>query len=163
MSIADREADIDDIFVEAHQQTGPRADDIIRAQEDRSTLERDPDAGPAASVKVRDEVSRSKLRTTRTIELSQTPTRLGGDNNRATEAPPGPQPLWIGLRRTTDFGTAWLAFGPQDGSSCVSATGVRVRELTGGRHGSWWKNRPGSGRPNSSGRLSGENPPSPSP
>ena len=75
MSIADREADISDIFVEAHQQTGPRADDIIRAQEDRSTLERDPDAGPATSVKVRDEVSRSKLRTTRTIELSQTPKR----------------------------------------------------------------------------------------
>ncbi len=69
VSIADREADIDDIFVEAQQQTGPRADDIIRAQEDRSTLERDPDAGPATYVKVRDEVSRSRLLATRTIEL----------------------------------------------------------------------------------------------
>ena len=29
-------------------------------------------------------------------------TPLGGDNNRATEAPPRPQPLWIGLRRMTD-------------------------------------------------------------
>ena len=47
MSIADREADIDDIFVEAPQQTGPRADYIIRAKEDRSTPERDPSAGPA--------------------------------------------------------------------------------------------------------------------
>ena len=75
VSVADREADIDDLFVEAQQQTGPRADDIIRAKEDRSTLERDPDAGPATSVKVRDEVRRSKLRTTRTIELSQTPKR----------------------------------------------------------------------------------------
>ena len=41
-------------------------------------------------------------------------TQLGGDNNRATELPPGPQPLWIGLRRMTDFATAWLAFGPLD-------------------------------------------------
>ena len=48
VSIADREADIDDIFVEAQQQDGPRADDLIRAQEDRSTLERDPETGPAA-------------------------------------------------------------------------------------------------------------------
>ena len=41
-------------------------------------------------------------------------TRLGGYNNRATETPSGQQPLWIGLRRMTDFATAWLAFGPQD-------------------------------------------------
>jgi hypothetical protein len=280
VSVADREADIYDIFVESQQQTGPRADYIIRAKEDRSTLERDPEAGPAVYCKVRDEVSRSKLRATRTIELSQTPkraarqayleiraitvpvkppharsqlpsvthnvvlveevggpgdgtdvswlllttlpietleeillvidyyvarwvveiyfrtlktgcrvediqletnhrlknclafykiiawrilfltylnrtcpklpctavfaesewksvwrvvkkkplpkkppvlsdfmrllTQLGGYNNRATETAPGPQPLWIGLRRMTDFATAWLAFGPQE-------------------------------------------------
>ena len=60
VSIADREADIYDIFVEAQQQDGPRADYIIRAKEDRCTLERDPSAGPAAYVKVRDEVSCSK-------------------------------------------------------------------------------------------------------
>lgn len=41
-------------------------------------------------------------------------THLGGYNNRATERPPGPQPLWIGLRRMLDFSTAWLAFGPAD-------------------------------------------------
>ena len=75
VSVADREADIYDIFVETQQQTGPRADYIIRAKEDRSTLERDPEAGPAVYCKVRDEVSRSKLRATRTIELSQTPKR----------------------------------------------------------------------------------------
>jgi len=40
-------------------------------------------------------------------------TQLGGYNNRATEAPPGPQPLWVGLRRMTDFATARLAFGPK--------------------------------------------------
>ena len=57
VSIADREADIYDIFVEAQQQTGPRADYIIRAKEDRSTPQRDASAGPAAYVKVRDEVS----------------------------------------------------------------------------------------------------------
>ena len=39
-------------------------------------------------------------------------TRLGGYNNRAKEAPAGPQPLWIGLRRMLDFASAWLAFGP---------------------------------------------------
>ena len=50
-------------------------------------------------------------------------TQLGGDNNRATELPPGPQPLWIGLRRMTDSATAWLTFGPNDGASCVSTTG----------------------------------------
>ena len=285
VSIADREADIYDIFVEAQQQqqqqqTGVRADYIIRAKEDRCTLQRDPAAGPAAYVKVRNEVSGSKLLTTRTMELSATPkraarqarleiraitvevkppharsklpsvthhvvlveevggpgdetdvswlllttlpietvddilrvidsyvarwtveiyfrtlktgcrveeiqletnhrlknclafykiiawrilyltylnrtcpklpctavfadsewksvwrvvnkkplpkkppvlseflrllTELGGYNNRATELPPGPQPLWIGLRRMTDFATAWLAFGPND-------------------------------------------------
>ena len=280
VSIADREADIYEIFVEAQQPTGVRADYIIRAKENRSTSEHDPAAGPAAYVKVRDEVGRSKLRATRTIDLGSTPkraarqahleiraltvvlkppharsrlpsvthnvilveeiggpgdgtdvswllittlpietdadilkiidyytarwmveiyfrtlktgcrvediqletnhrlknclafykiiawrvlyltylnrtcpklpctavfddsewksvwrvvkkkplptkppllseftrllTQLGGYNNRATELPPGPQPLWIGLRRMTDFATAWLAFGPND-------------------------------------------------
>lgn len=280
VSIADREADIYDIFVEAQQQTGSRAEYIIRAKEDRCTLQRDLDSGGKTYVKVRDEVSHSKLLGTRTLELSETPqraarqacleiraitvevkppharshlpsvthnvvlvteiggpgdetdvswlllttlpintldevlrviddyvarwtveiyfrtlktgcrveeiqletnhrlknclafykiiawrilyltslnrtcpklpctavfadsewksvwrvvkkkplpkkppvlsdflrllTQLGGYNNRATELPPGPQPLWIGLRRMTDFATAWLAFGPQD-------------------------------------------------
>ena len=43
VSLADREADIYDIFVEAQQQSGPRAEYIIRAKEDRCTLERDPE------------------------------------------------------------------------------------------------------------------------
>lgn len=75
VSIADREADIYDIFVDAQQQTGLRADYIIRAKEDRCTLERDPETGPLAYRKVRDEVSCSKLLATRTIELNQTPNR----------------------------------------------------------------------------------------
>lgn len=75
VSIADREADIYDIFVEAREQGAARADYIIRAQEDRSTLERDPEAGPRAYCKVRTEVSGSRLLTTRTIELNETPQR----------------------------------------------------------------------------------------
>ena len=37
---------------------------------------------------------------------------LGGYNNRANERPPGPQTIWIGLRRMVDYARAWLAFGP---------------------------------------------------
>ena len=77
VSVADCEADIYDIFVDARQQPGPHAEYIIRAKEDRSTLERDPESGPRAYCKVRAEVSRSKMRTTRTIELCQTPKRRG--------------------------------------------------------------------------------------
>lgn len=47
-------------------------------------------------------------------------TQLGGYNNRAKEAPPGPQTMWIGLRRMLDFSRAWLAFGPEaKPTSCV--------------------------------------------
>ena len=75
VSIADREADIYDIFVDAQQQPDPRADYIIRAKVDRCTLERNLAAGPAVFCKVRDEVSATKLLTTRTLELSETPKR----------------------------------------------------------------------------------------
>lgn len=37
---------------------------------------------------------------------------LGGYNDRRNERPPGPQSIWIGLRRMTDFAQAWLTFGP---------------------------------------------------
>jgi hypothetical protein len=36
----------------------------------------------------------------------------GGYNNRRTEAPPGPQPIWVGIRRMSDFAQAWQSFGP---------------------------------------------------
>jgi hypothetical protein len=68
VSVADREADIYDIFLEAQQQETP-ADFIIRAQEDRSTLDRNPSAGPAAYCKVRAQVSKSAVRATRMIEI----------------------------------------------------------------------------------------------
>lgn len=37
---------------------------------------------------------------------------LGGYNNRPSEPPPGPKPLWLGMRRMLDFALAWVAFGP---------------------------------------------------
>lgn len=38
---------------------------------------------------------------------------LGGYNNRATEPPPGPQTIWVGMRRMVDFAIAWESFGPE--------------------------------------------------
>ena len=74
ISVSDSEADIYDIFVEADAQDVP-ADFIIRAKEDRCTLQRDPSAGPAAYRKVRDEVGASDVRITRSVTLGQTPKR----------------------------------------------------------------------------------------
>jgi hypothetical protein len=45
--------------------------------------------------------------------------QLGGYNRRRKERPPGPQPLWIGIRRMLDYSAAWLAFGPEANSRCV--------------------------------------------
>jgi hypothetical protein len=75
ISVADQEADIYDIYVDAQQQPGRRADYIVRVKADRSTPERDPEAGAAAYHKVRDEVGRAKLLATRHVELSETPKR----------------------------------------------------------------------------------------
>lgn len=75
VSVADRECDIYDIFVDAAQQTGTRANYVIRAQEDRSTPIPDPSAGPAAYCKIRDEVRSSPLRGTQTLHLCATPKR----------------------------------------------------------------------------------------
>ncbi len=72
VSIADREADIYDILMEAEKLKTP-ADYIIRAKEDRSTPERDLESGPAVYRKVRDEVLASEVRIMRTIGLPQTP------------------------------------------------------------------------------------------
>jgi hypothetical protein len=38
--------------------------------------------------------------------------KLGGHNGRRHDGPPGPQALWTGIRRLTDFALAWRAFGP---------------------------------------------------
>ena len=74
VSVADREADIYDIFLEADADETP-VDFVIRANDERRTLQRDPTAGPAAYRKVRDEVGASNLRFTKTIDLPQTPKR----------------------------------------------------------------------------------------
>lgn len=74
ISVADSEADIYDIFVDAQEQDRP-AKFIIRAKEDRATPQRDLSAGPAAYRKVREEVRASEVRVRKTIELPQTPKR----------------------------------------------------------------------------------------
>ena len=75
VSIADREGDIYDIYLEAQAREGPRAEYVIRSRVDRSTLERNPAAGKQAFCKVRSEVAASKLLVTRTIELNETSKR----------------------------------------------------------------------------------------
>jgi len=74
VNVADREADIYDIFMEVEQQAAA-ADFVIRAKIDRSTPQRDPDSGPAVYHKVRAEVEASEIRTTRVIDLPRTPKR----------------------------------------------------------------------------------------
>lgn len=74
VSVADSEADIYDIFLEAEGHPTP-ADFVIRAKEARCTPERDPDSGPAVYRKVRDEVSASEVRVRRTVHLPRTPKR----------------------------------------------------------------------------------------
>ena len=78
VSVADREADLYDIFMESEKQAkehAQSADFIIRAKIKRSTPQRDPEMGPDAYKKVRDEVSNSELRATQTIDLPRTPKR----------------------------------------------------------------------------------------
>jgi hypothetical protein len=75
VSVADSEADIYDIFIDAQEQETP-AQFIIRAKENRSIPEKDPASGPAVYRKVKDEVQASAVRLRKTIELSQTPRRM---------------------------------------------------------------------------------------
>ena len=75
--VADREGDIYDIFVEAQEGELPPVNYIVRAQEDRSTFERDPAEGKKGYRKVRDEVAESQLLSQRVIELGETPKRKG--------------------------------------------------------------------------------------
>lgn len=74
VSVADSEADIYDIFVDAQEQESP-AEFIIRAKENRSIPERDLAAGPAVYRKVKDEVRAAEVRIRKTIDLPQTPKR----------------------------------------------------------------------------------------
>lgn len=46
------------------------------------------------------------------LPLSELLGLLASYNNRRTERLPGPQPIWVGLRRVSDFALAWQYFGP---------------------------------------------------
>lgn len=74
ISVADSEADIFDLFVEAEAHPAP-VDFVIRAKENRCTPECDPDSGPMTYLKVRDKVASSKRRGERIVDLPQTPKR----------------------------------------------------------------------------------------
>ena len=75
VSLADREGDIYDLYTEYRDHVGPRAEFVIRAQQARSTLERNPAAGPGVFCKVLDEARKSPLLETQTIKLPATSKR----------------------------------------------------------------------------------------
>jgi hypothetical protein len=77
VSIADREADVYDIFLEARQVRGavPNVHYVLRAHEDRSTPERDLTQSRRTYHKVRTQVAASPLRTRQVVELAGTPQR----------------------------------------------------------------------------------------
>jgi len=74
ISVADCEADIYELFVEAQQHPTP-ADFIIRAKENRCTPQRDPERGTHTYQKVHDQLARAEVRVGRTVDLPQTPQR----------------------------------------------------------------------------------------
>lgn len=75
VSIADREGDIYDIYVDHRDRDGPRADLVVRALQPRSTLQRNPTMGVDAFCKVVDELRQSPLLATVKIELTETSKR----------------------------------------------------------------------------------------
>lgn len=74
ISVADCEADIYDIFIEVEKQS-TAADFVIRAKQDRRSLDLDPEKGGKNHIKVREQVARSDLRLTRELSLPRTPKR----------------------------------------------------------------------------------------
>lgn len=74
ISVADCEADIYDIFVESEKQS-TAADFVIRAKQDRRSLDLDTEKGGKNYIKLRDEVAGSELKFTRELSLPQTPKR----------------------------------------------------------------------------------------
>ena len=117
--MADREADIYDVFLEAQKHPTP-ADFVIRAKEDRSTPERDYNRGPSVYCKVRDEVSKSEIRIEKTIGLPTTPKRKARQAEleiralRVTVKPPHARPslpqVTYNVVLVEEIG------GPQDGT-----------------------------------------------
>jgi hypothetical protein len=56
--------------------------------------------------------------TPRLNEIVQLVAQLGGYNNRTKDLPPGPQTLWMGLRKVATLALGWEAFGPEE-QRCV--------------------------------------------
>jgi len=75
VSLADREGDIYDVYVEHRDHVGPRADFVVRVQQARSTLQRNPAAGPHAYCKVLDKLRQSPLLRSLQIDLPATSKR----------------------------------------------------------------------------------------
>lgn len=75
VSIADREGDIYDLYVEYRDHVGPRAELVIRAQQARSTLQPNPAMGVKAYCKVLDELRQSPLLHTLKVDLPATQKR----------------------------------------------------------------------------------------
>ncbi len=74
VSLADREGDIYDIFVEAEQHDTP-ADFVIRSKQVRCLPEKDEEAGGNSYKKIRAEVAKADLVTTRQVSLPATAQR----------------------------------------------------------------------------------------
>lgn len=81
VSLADREGDIYDIYVEAKQHETP-AEFVIRSQRKRSLPEKDPDGGPATYKKMRTEIAAAEPVAYREIQLPRTPARTTGSGNK---------------------------------------------------------------------------------
>lgn len=81
VSLADREGDIYDIFVEADNHETP-AEFVIRSQRKRSLPEKDPDGGPAAYKKMRAVIATSEPVAYREVQLPKTPKRTKGSGNK---------------------------------------------------------------------------------
>lgn len=75
VSVADREGDIYDLYVDYRDHVGPRAELLIRAQQARSTLQPNPALGKKAYCKVLDDVRQSPLLKTLKIDLPATSKR----------------------------------------------------------------------------------------
>jgi hypothetical protein len=53
--------------------------------------------------------------------------RLGGYKGRKGDPPPGPKTMWVAIRRISDFGLAWSAFGPERQESPLSPNTARAK------------------------------------
>jgi hypothetical protein len=76
VSVADREGDIYDLYVDYRDHVGPRAELLIRAQQARSTMQPNPALGKKAYGKVLDDLRQSPLLKTLKIDLPATSKRV---------------------------------------------------------------------------------------